>query len=904
MHQQVERQVTWTGLNSFASLDKERRDRKIANGNPALGPSTDLPGRKTNLSRSASLSEKELKEARDRSQIIAAQLTIPSNASSRGVQLFNKRRTRVNAFTLVSFGKGVGQEASGDDKNRPPKNTLTWEDRLSEGKEKEFNGRNSDSQLSRSSSVLIQKDSKSVLDQGEPIPKMDNSAVREEDRHFLPVKENDAEFLSDIAEKVNEELDYSNCSNKSVQSSKGKGEVAVTTAATDSFILPGEIPNGSHGDQNTENGSPSLMKQTTAIVNRTARPFGSPNVLRSPETRSPVMVSPQHTLPTFNKPLPQAFSPPPPAFSPSPVSPPACSAPPEFFSPPPVSRIVSPSPGLAQYAPAVTPRPHYNPQLISERKQQVPIRTGILDEGKTRRATRKAMFTFQEKPKLDPNPELLSLVQGVDEKKKLRSQFEHMQEEELLELGAEASNFLAKDTSCIEEVKVPEWSSCLKRSETRVRLVPKAEQGLTNASGKGAQLFARRQSRMEKYVVGTPSGIEGYVRSPSPTASLPPSWTFPSSMPGRVRAMASSSKINIQPPKMVKTAPVVVAKPTPAAESPVLENGCTKTEMKLYKHQPYQLDSSLFILNPTKDPMSSLPKAAPPPKPVVSEKVYMRQTSLPMNSTPISPHLSSPVPFRSPKSPSTHVPQSRVNGMGSADARPNYEASPRPEVGHQRASPISPLSPQRVASQRPGIQAPRPTFSARKAGIEPQTRGEALSSPSTPTTLHSRQSRSPDGPASGVKVHPASCLQAPSPLPPTWDERSQSPSVSQDDKANRRLLAKNIINAAKRKNSPSPGALGGRGMSVSPGFLPPHGQRPFSPFQSRSPTFISPPPTPTRSMHSPVCLYTTRSLTDSDASVDSEDLGLRSPGTRSYNTSPRGWGGSLRLKRGNFPADL
>lgn len=186
-----------------------------------------------------------------------------------------------------------------------------------------------------------------------------------------------------------------------------------------------------------------------------------------------------------------------------------------------------------------------------------------------------------------------------------------------------------------------------------------------------------------------------------------------------------------------------------------------------------------------------------------------------------------------------------------------------------------------------------------------QPRAEGLPTPSTPTaSLRSWQSGSPDGLASGVKVQPAPGPQAPSPLPPSWDERSQSPGVSQDDKANRRLLAKNIINAAKRKNSPSPGALGGRGMSVSPGFLPPHGQRPFSPFQSRSPTFISPPPTPTRSMHSPVCLYTTRSLTDSDASVESEDMGLRSPGVRSYNTCPRGWGGSLRLKRGNFPADL
>lgn len=154
---------------------------------------------------------------------------------------------------------------------------------------------------------------------------------------------------------------------------------------------------------------------------------------------------------------------------------------------------------------------------------------------------------------------------------------------------------------------------------------------------------------------------------------------------------------------------------------------------------------------------------------------------------------------------------------------------------------------------------------------------------------------------------------ATSPVPPK-DSRCMSPIVNNlDSKANHRLLAKNIINAAKRKNSPSPGALSGHSLPISPLGNSHHGydchKPPISPFQSRalgaqSPTFTSPPPTPTQRICSPVRLYNTRSLTDSDASVESEDSGLRSPGLQSYNTCPRGWGGSLRVKRSTVSTDL
>ncbi|XP_059202151.1 mucin-2 [Centropristis striata] len=767
---------------------------------------------------------------------------------------------------------------------------------------------------------------------------------------------------------------------------------------------------------------------------------------------------------------------------------------------------------MPHYGPPTAPKPStFVPQPTGERKPIAAIKTGVLEEGAARRGSRKSMFTFKEKTVVPPNPELLSLVQGADERKKhgLRSVPEPAHEEELLALGAEASNFLAKEEDRAEEAAAPEWASCLKTSRTRPRAEHKPEQTLTNVSGKGAELFARRQSRMDKFVVEKQNA--GQMRSPSPTMSLPPSWVYPSNMPGRVKAIAKNSDMSAQLSQNLKAQQAVKPKPKqkapapePVPEPPPLENGCSKIEMDLSRHRPYQLSSSLFILNPVKDPISTLPRGAPQSKNLISTQPLSRQTSLPNPPSHFSTQCMSP---QLPLSP----------------PRRGAEYPPNPAYGQPRiSSPMSAFSPERVSSPRSGVQAPRPTFSAKKAGIAPQTLkdsspAETPSETPTPTRTPSltRRFSSPEGPATGtwtpshqtnrpstsILAHRSvtspvsspmgtrcqspmagqniqfstvtstttprpshtptvtspcsppwgsrcqspmvsqntqssntpsvpgfrpsqmstttsplsppwgsrcqspmvnqqsssvtsistskpfqtstatsprsppwgSRCQSPmvsqntqsssisfvptsrrtqtatSPVSPPWGSRSQSPALSQtslsfsatkplytssatspvpppkdsrcmspiinnpDSKANHRLLAKNIINAAKRKNSPSPGALSGHSLPISPLGNSHHGydchKPPMSPFQSRaygaqSPTFTSPPQTPTQRICSPVRLYNTRSLTDSDASVESEDSGLRSPGLHSYNTCPRGWGGSLRVKRSTVSTDL
>lgn len=237
-----------------------------------------------------------------------------------------------------------------------------------------------------------------------------------------------------------------------------------------------------------------------------------------------------------------------------------------------------------------------------------------------------------------------------------------------------------------------------------------------------------------------------------------------------------------------------------------------------------------------------------------------------------SPTVTSVHTFKPFQTSTTTSPYSPPWGSRCQSPRPNQNASPVISLPTSRptetsTSPVSPLW--SLRSQSPGLSQTRLSF--------PTTKSVHTSSVASP--IHT--------PKDSCRVSPV------------------------DSKANHRLLAKNIINAAKRKNSPSPGALSAHSLPISPVGKPPYDshQPPASPFQSQalgaqSPTFTSPPATPTQNTCSPVRLYNSRSLTDSDASVESEDSGHRSPRLHSYNTCPRGWGGSLRVKRSTVSTDL
>lgn len=114
-------------------------------------------------------------------------------------------------------------------------------------------------------------------------------------------------------------------------------------------------------------------------------------------------------------------------------------------------------------------------------------------------------------------------------------------------------------------------------------------------AGKGGQLFARRQSRMDRYVVERSPSVAAdlyspaQTREPSPTPSLPATWKYSSN----IRA---PPPINYNPLLSPSCPPKAQKKPEVKKFSPAGSKGC-KASIKpvdIMSHQPYQLNSSLF----------------------------------------------------------------------------------------------------------------------------------------------------------------------------------------------------------------------------------------------------------------------------------------------------------------------
>lgn len=461
------------------------------------------------------------------------------------------------------------------------------------------------------------------------------------------------------------------------------------------------------------------LAKPASVVNRTARPFG----IQSPASTSQIEQSPMMGRRHFGE---KAWAPPATTMvdrSPQPQrhimsrspmverrlvgqrSPVLERRPLGSFTPPPTyaetlstaqvaSRVRSP-PSYSTLYPSSDPKPpHLKSQVVPANK------TGILEESMARRGSRKSMFTFVEKPKVTPNPDLLDLVQTADEKRRQRDHGEVGMEEEPFALGAEASNFqqepVARDRAspAATEETVPEWASCLKSPRIQAKPKPKPNQNLSEASGKGAELYARRQSRMEKYVIES-SGHAELARCPSPTMSLPSSWKYSTNAPGGFR-VASLSPARTPPASLY--------------HGYLPENGVLRPEPT--KQQPYQMRPSLYALSPVKEPA----------------KASSRTTSSRTPSRTVSPRAASPAKPSSldlvpnlpraglPPSPALPRPSRSSPGLYTAPVQDSLQPT---AVSPTYSSDISPVSPSRAWSPR-AKQAPRPSFSTRNAGIEAQ----------------------------------------------------------------------------------------------------------------------------------------------------------------------------------------
>ncbi|XP_051523987.1 synaptopodin 2-like protein [Myxocyprinus asiaticus] len=221
---------------------------------------------------------------------------------------------------------------------------------------------------------------------------------------------------------------------------------------------------------------------------------------------------------------------------------------------------------------------------ISSREQRVSVpatRTGILQEA-CRRGTKKPMFNTQEEKKPPSyNPELLSLVQNLDDKFRsgVEAGFESGPEEDFLNLGAEACNFMQAQRNKMPPPVTPKPAH------------PAPE--IPQMQGKGAELFARRQSRMDRFVVDKQPKSPAQPRDPSPTPSLPTNWKL---------------SPNIRAPPPINYNPLLSPSCPPVAQRGSKANDASKVGVKtvsgqhkqgikaldFVSRQPYQLNSSLF----------------------------------------------------------------------------------------------------------------------------------------------------------------------------------------------------------------------------------------------------------------------------------------------------------------------
>ncbi|KAK1198154.1 SYP2L protein, partial [Pygoscelis papua] len=730
------------------------------------------------LHRHESIQEKNVKEAKTKCRTIASLLTDAPNPHSKGVLMFKKRRQRAKKYTLVSFGS-VDEDRSYEE-----------EDGVFPTSESEFDeegfsdARSLTNHSDWDNTYLDIEKAKSDSEQKEEKQKGLSEASGKGARLFEQQRERAGKYT---VEKVPVQKSPQLVPAAQPQQGTVNGDMPVPQKADSvplSIHLEGmQVPSKQPATipaQLLAPPSPTFFPpppstpdpfsaSTSSMFNRSARPFtpgfsgqrpatssvifrpsapkkpteslggqsmvvppfsplapGTPANAPVPTHRGPVSSSTSLYIPAPGRPTPTLESQPTGGGSAPETKPPANTARTSTTS----IFLSTPSKPGGEPSPAVSPampRPPSEPLTSREQRIAVPApRTGILQEAR-RRGNKKPMFSkIEEKKKNSPNPELLSLVQNLDEKPKgdhPGAGFESGPEEDFLSLGAEACNFM---------------QSSGRKFKTPPPVAPKPQQqdaGLVNGAqdmpqlkGKGAELFAKRQSRMDKYVVETPPKPESKPRTPSPSPSLPSSWKY-------------SPNIRAPPPIAYNPMhspfyPLAASKSQASkAESKVKKAPGQKSGIKvidLMRHQPYQLKSAMFCFGDPPSP--SIQESPGQPAPQASSS-FMAAKQVPVKTAKTQEirrfSTPAPMPASSSLAPTVLVPRSattldepvwRTEMASSAPATPAlfqvelsqspkpYQSSPEPGQAGQGPSP-NPASASR-------FQVARPKFSAARTGMQ------------------------------------------------------------------------------------------------------------------------------------------------------------------------------------------
>ncbi|XP_067895481.1 synaptopodin-2-like isoform X4 [Heterodontus francisci] len=354
--------------------------------------------RQAKIRRSESLSEKRVKEAKSKCKSIALLLTATPTPSSKGALMFKKRRQRAKKYTLVSYGTGEfdpddDQEDSIEftriptsdsdldedfcaDVNLAQVVTFDWDTGLVEVEKKK-----TEDEMQR----LPDTKGKGALLFAKRRQRIDQYTAEQEEMRRAGVTE------AASTHTVKTESYY-----QTTKSSLNDSSNAMQNHATENDIDVSKL----HGIENVSGvrGRSEMVIQNmksagnnrAGAMNRTATPF--PGV----QNRAAAPFSPRRNVANSLSDLP-----PPPTYSS--ISPPSDN----------IYRVASPP--LATLAqPAIWSPTGIAGEQIASRDERIcvpAIKTGILQDARKRNTT-KPMFTFVDRPKVAPNPELLSMVKG------------------------------------------------------------------------------------------------------------------------------------------------------------------------------------------------------------------------------------------------------------------------------------------------------------------------------------------------------------------------------------------------------------------------------------------------------------------------------------------------------------
>lgn len=247
--------------------------------------------------------------------------------------------------------------------------------------------------------------------------------------------------------------------------------------------------------------------------------------------------------------------------------------------------------------------------------------------------------------------------------------------------------------------------------------------------------FAEKQSSSEKFLFNAERVQENKPMSPSPTSALLKGWRYSSNVSAPPPVAYNHCLAPFYPPSAAKQPPSTSPKikPKPKEKAPKQLN-----TLDILKHQPYQLSQSLFKYKAA--PEAETTKPSPVSK-FETTKQYRNRSGLShcSKNSAVQNELDTPV---TPSSGSQNVPAHQTvrsgnmlscasaatasigTQQGQSKQQPASKASQPSSVGHTIVSAFSPAS---LIARGARQMAPRPKFCAKKPAVPgPQWRPVAL----------------------------------------------------------------------------------------------------------------------------------------------------------------------------------